>query len=81
MNMFDIKLTKLGQTMEEGTVTAWFKTVGERFEVGDPLYECETEKALTEVEATRAGILREILVSDGDVVEVGTVIARADEVD
>ncbi|RYY46971.1 MAG: hypothetical protein EOP59_01965, partial [Sphingomonadales bacterium] len=32
------------------------KKVGERFEVGDPLYECETEKAVTEVEATRAGI-------------------------
>ncbi|RYY46972.1 MAG: biotin attachment protein [Sphingomonadales bacterium] len=77
--MFEIKLTKLGQTMEEGTVTGWLKKVGERFEVGDPLYECETEKAVTEVEATRAGILREILIGEDDVVPVGTVIARADE--
>ena len=76
--MFEIKLTKLGQTMEEGTVVGWLKAIGERFEVGDPLYECETEKAVAEVEATRAGILREILVTDEDVVPVGTVIARAD---
>lgn len=79
--MFDIKLTKLGQTMEEGTVTGWLKQIGERFEVGDALYECETEKAVTEVEATRAGILREILIGEEDVVPVGTVIARADDVE
>lgn len=79
--MFEIKLTKLGQTMEEGNVTGWLKQIGERFEVGDPLYECETEKATAEVEATRAGILREILIGEDDVVPVGTVIARADEVE
>lgn len=77
--MYEIKLTKLGQTMEEGTITTWLKQIGERFEVGDPLYECETEKAVAEVEATRAGVLREILVADDEVVPVGTVIARADE--
>lgn len=79
--MFEIKLTKLGQTMEEGTVTAWLKQVGERFEVGEPLYQCETEKAIVDVEATRAGILREILTTEGEVIPVGTVIARAEEVE
>ena len=77
--MFDIKLTKLGQTMEEGTVTGWLKQIGEAFVVGDTLYECETEKAITEVEATRAGILREILIGEDEIVPVGTVIARAEE--
>lgn len=77
--MFDIKLTKLGQTMEEGLITEWFKKPGDSFAVGDALYECETEKARTEVEATRAGVLREIVVDVNETVEVGTVIARADE--
>lgn len=77
--MFDIKMTKLGQTMEEGLITEWFKKVGDTFAVGDALYECETEKARIEVEATRAGTLREILVGTDQTVEVGTVIARADE--
>ena len=77
--MFEIKLTKLGQTMEEGTITGWMKKVGESFEQGDILYECETEKAVNEVEATRAGTLREILVPEGETIDVGTVIARADE--
>ena len=77
--MFDIRLTKLGQTMEEGLVTQWFKKPGDAFAVGEALYECETEKARTEVEATRAGVLREILIGEGETVEVGTVIARADE--
>lgn len=77
--MFEIKLTKLGQTMEEGTITTWIKNVGDSFEQGDILYECETEKAVNEVEATRAGTLREILVEEGETVDVGTVIARADE--
>lgn len=79
--MFEIKLTKLGQTMEEGTIVRWLKEIGERFDIGDPLYECETEKAVAEVEANRSGILREILVGDEDVVPVGTVIARADDVE
>lgn len=77
--MFDIKMTKLGQTMEEGLITEWYKKVGDTFAVGDPLYECETEKARTEVEATRAGTLREILVGVQETVEVGAVIARAEE--
>lgn len=79
--MFEIKLPQLGQTMEEGTVVRWHKAIGESFEVGETLYECETEKAVAEVEATRAGILREILVGDEDIVPVGTVIARADELE
>ncbi len=77
--MFEIKLTRLGQTMEEGLITEWYKAVGDSFAVGEALYECETEKARTEVEATRAGVLREIVVGTGETVDVGTVIARADE--
>ena len=77
--MFEIKLTKLGQTMEEGAVAEWLVAVGDTFKEGDVLYECETEKARTEVEATRSGKLVEIVVSEDDVVPVGTVIARAED--
>ncbi len=77
--MFEIKMTKLGQTMEEGTIVAWLKAPGDRFEEGEFIYECETEKARTEVEATRAGVLLEILVKEDETVPVGTIIARAQE--
>ncbi|SDL64764.1 biotin/lipoyl-containing protein [Maricaulis salignorans] len=77
--MFEIKLTKLGQTMEEGEVAEWLIAVGDSFKEGDVLYECETEKARTEVEATRSGKLVEIVVAENEIVPVGTVIARAEE--
>ena len=47
----EVKLPRLGQGMESGTVVRWLKQEGERVEKGEPLYELDTEKVTQEVEA------------------------------
>lgn len=64
--------------MEAGTITEWLLEEGDDFEVDDPLYEVETDKSATEVTATVAGRLIEILVPAGEDVPVGSPIARID---
>lgn len=53
--MFTIQLARLGQTMEQGTLVRWCKQVGETIEIGEDLYEVETEKAVVPVQVTRRG--------------------------
>jgi pyruvate dehydrogenase E2 component (dihydrolipoamide acetyltransferase) len=74
-----IKLPRLGQTMESGTLTEWHIAEGEEFADGDHLYEVETEKMTTEVEAKQAGVLVRTLVPVDEEVDVGTVLAVAAE--
>lgn len=71
-----VLLPRLGQTMEQGGITAWLVAEGERVSQGTPLYEVETEKAVTEVEAYQDGVLARILVQAGSgEVEVGSALA------
>ena len=70
----EIKLPRLGQGMESGTVVRWLKEVGERVEKGEPLYELDTEKVTQEVEADASGVLLKIAVQEGEV-PVGQTIA------
>lgn len=56
-----LDLPALGQTMEEGTITQWFKAEGDAVQKGEALYEVMTDKVNMEVEATEAGVLRKIL--------------------
>lgn len=72
----DVIMPNLGLTMEEGTVTRWLLTSGERVEQGQPLFEVETDKVSVEVEALAAGVLGRILVEAGQKAAVGTVLAR-----
>ena len=72
----DVLLPQLGLSMTEGAVTAWQKDLGSRVEKGETLFIVETDKAEMEVEATSSGYLTEILVEIGQIVPVGTVIAR-----
>jgi pyruvate/2-oxoglutarate dehydrogenase complex dihydrolipoamide acyltransferase (E2) component len=75
-------LPKLGLTMDEGTVTAWRKQVGDRVTAGEMLFEVETDKVTMEVEAPSSGYLRTILIGDGETVPVATVIGLiADSLD
>ncbi len=76
--MIEIKMPRLSDTMEEGSVATWHKHPGDRVEVGDILVEIETDKATMEYEAYEAGILTEVLVGEGDVVAIGTPIALLD---
>src|ERR1700751_4912270 len=68
-------MPQLGETVAEGTITQWFKAVGEKVEPGENLFEIETDKATMEVPATSAGRLAEIRVPKGGVVPVGAIVA------
>jgi len=74
-----LKIPRISMNMEEGTVVAWHKPVGESFEVGDTLYEIETEKVTTEVEAPCDGIMLEHLVNEGDDVNVGDAVCKLEK--
>src|SRR5262249_49039658 len=71
----DVLMPQLGETVAEGTITQWFKAVGDKVEPGENLFEIETDKATMEVPATAAGKLAEIRVPVGAIAPVGAVIA------
>ena len=73
--MAEITLPQLGETVTEGTITKWFKKVGDSVALDEPLFEVSTDKVDTEVPSPISGVLTEIRVAEGDTVPVGTVIA------
>jgi pyruvate dehydrogenase E2 component (dihydrolipoamide acetyltransferase) len=73
--MADVILPQLGETVTEGTITQWFKAVGDTVAEDEPLFEVSTDKVDTEVPSPVSGTLTEIRVEEGETVEVGTVIA------
>ena len=79
--MADVTLPQLGETVTEGTITRWFKNVGDTVAVDEPLFEVSTDKVDTEVPSPLGGALTEIRVDEGDTVEVGTVIAVVGDAD
>ena len=72
--MAEETLPQLGETVTEGTITRWFKKVGDTVSADEPLFEVSTDKVDTEVPSPVAGVLTEILVPEGETVAVGTVI-------
>jgi pyruvate dehydrogenase E2 component (dihydrolipoamide acetyltransferase) len=70
----EIKLPRLGQGMEAGTIVRWLKSEGEQVQKGEPLYELDTDKVTQEVEADASGVLLRIAVAEGEV-PVGRTIA------
>jgi pyruvate dehydrogenase E2 component (dihydrolipoyllysine-residue acetyltransferase) len=72
----DVVMPRLSDSMEEGTVLQWLKSVGDEIAIGDELVEIETDKANMAYEADVAGTLTEILVEEGETVSIGTPIAR-----
>ena len=73
--MADVTLPQLGEPVTEGTITQWFKQVGDTVAEDEPLFEVSTDKVDTEVPSPVSGVLTEIRVPEGDTVDVGTVIA------
>jgi pyruvate dehydrogenase E2 component (dihydrolipoamide acetyltransferase) len=69
----EVKLPRLGQGMESGTIVRWLKTEGDAVAKGEPLYELDTDKVTQEVEAESDGVLLKIVVADGEV-DVGTTV-------
>src|SRR5206468_1546518 len=69
----EVKLPRLGQGMESGTIVKWLKSEGESVKKGDALYELDTDKVTQEVEAEATGVLLKIAIPEGEV-EVGRTI-------
>ncbi len=70
----EVKLPRLGQGMESGTIVKWLKSEGDEVAKGEPLYELDTDKVTQDVEADVAGVLLKIAVAEGEV-PVGETIA------
>ena len=70
----EIKLPRLGQGMESGTIVKWLKSEGDAVKKGEPLYELDTDKVTQEVEADATGVLLKIAVQEGEV-PVGQTVA------
>ncbi len=73
--MPDITLPQLGETVTEGTITRWFKQIGDAVAEDEVLFEVSTDKVDSEVPSPVAGVLTEIRVPEGETVDVGEVIA------
>ena len=74
----EVKLPRLGQGMEAGTIVRWLKSEGDTVEKGEPLYELDTDKVTQEVEAEAGGVLLKIAIPEGEVA-VGKTIALIGE--
>src|SRR5438309_3688495 len=69
-------MPQMGVSVSEGTITKWNKQVGDSIEADETLLEISTDKVDTEVPAPASGVVTEILVPEGETVDVGTVLAR-----
>ncbi|SFD92465.1 2-oxoglutarate dehydrogenase E2 component [Bacillus sp. OV194] len=75
MNVIEIKVPELAESISEGTIAQWLKNVGDNVKKGDNIVELETDKVNIEISADYDGIIQEVLREEGDTVEVGDVIA------
>ena len=71
----EVVMPQMGVSVSEGTVTKWLKQQGERIERDEPLLEISTDKVDTEVPSPGEGVVAQILVGEGQTVDVGTVLA------
>jgi pyruvate dehydrogenase E2 component (dihydrolipoyllysine-residue acetyltransferase) len=75
----DVVMPQLGETVTEGTVVTWHKKPGETVKADELLFDVETDKVAMEVPAPATGVLREVLVPEGETVAVGTRLAVIEE--
>jgi pyruvate dehydrogenase E2 component (dihydrolipoamide acetyltransferase) len=71
----DVVMPQMGVSVSEGTITKWLKQEGEEIQADEPLLEISTDKVDTEVPSPGSGIVQQILVQEGETVEVGTRLA------
>src|SRR5881227_881791 len=74
--VYEITMPKLGETVTEGTLATWLKSVGDEVAFDDPLFEVSTDKVDSEIPSAYEGVLLQILVQPGETVAVGTPLAR-----
>jgi len=77
--MTDVVMPQMGESIVEGTLTRWLKKTGDKVERDEPLFEISTDKVDTEIPSPAAGTLGEVLVQEGQTVQVNAVVARIDE--
>ena len=77
----ELTMPQMGYDMQEGTVVRWLKAEGSNVELGEPVAEIETDKAVVEFESYASGVLQRILVAEGSTVPVGEAIALVGEGD
>jgi pyruvate dehydrogenase E2 component (dihydrolipoamide acetyltransferase) len=74
-------MPKLSPTMEEGQLSRWLKKEGDKVSMGEPLAEIDTDKATMEMQALGTGVLRKILIQEGESAPLGQLIAIIGEPD
>lgn len=77
--MAEVKIPELAESISEGTIASWLKSVGDSVEQGENILELETDKVNVEVISEEAGVITELKADEGDTVEVGQVVAVVDE--
>src|SRR5580693_2268013 len=77
--MTDVVMPQMGESIVEGTLTKWLKKPGDKVERDEPLFEISTDKVDTEIPSPAAGTLGELLVEEGQTVQVNAIVARIDE--
>ena len=78
MSRIEVPMPQMGESIAEGTVSKWLKEVGDAVERDEPILEISTDKVDAEIPSPSAGALTEILVAEGETVEVGTIVAYID---
>lgn len=76
MKLIDMVMPQMGESIMECTVLGWLKQPGDTVEADDSILEVATDKVDTEVPSPYSGVLEELLVKEGDVVEIGAIVAR-----
>ncbi|MCY3700570.1 MAG: dihydrolipoamide acetyltransferase family protein [Gemmatimonadetes bacterium] len=76
MSKVDVIMPQMGESIAEGTLTRWLKNVGDAVERDEDLFEISTDKVDADIPSPAAGVLAEVLVQDGETVEIDTVVAR-----
>jgi 2-oxoglutarate dehydrogenase E2 component (dihydrolipoamide succinyltransferase) len=77
--MTDVVMPQMGESIVEGTLTKWLKKTGDKVERDEPLFEISTDKVDTEIPSPAAGTLGELLVQEGQTVQVNAIVARINE--
>src|SRR5436853_4584396 len=76
MAKIDVIMPQMGESIAEGTLSRWIKKVGDAVKRDEPIFEISTDKVDAEIPAPTAGVIAEIIVTEGQTVPVQTVVAR-----
>src|SRR5688500_20226011 len=76
MSRIDVIMPQMGESIAEGTLSRWLKKVGDAVKRDEPIFEISTDKVDAEIPAPNAGVIAEIIVTEGQTVPVQTIVAQ-----